>query len=117
MKALDVAREIERVAIFDVRSHGYYEKDAMRIQGSARIEPNALNQSATQLPVLLPRDKKIVLYCTCVGEATARQVARILAEKGFPVWVIEGGLRAWRKAGLALEPVPQDEVIHLPTFL
>jgi rhodanese-related sulfurtransferase len=76
-----------------------------------------LNQVTAQLPAQLPRDKKIVLYCTCLGEATAREVARSLAEKGFPVWVIEGGLRAWKKAGLALEPVPQDEVINLPTFV
>jgi membrane protein DedA with SNARE-associated domain/rhodanese-related sulfurtransferase len=117
MKAVDVVREFDKIAIFDVRSHGYYDKRAMRIRGSVRLEPNALNQEESQLPERLPRDKKIVLYCTCLGEATARQVARSLAEKGFPVWVIEGGLRAWQKAGLALEPVPQDEVINLPTFM
>jgi membrane protein DedA with SNARE-associated domain/rhodanese-related sulfurtransferase len=117
MQALDVEREIDSVAIFDVRSHGYYDRDAMRIRGSVRLEPNALNQPASQLPERLPRDKKIVLYCTCLGEATARHVARSLAEKGFPVWVIEGGLRAWKKAGLQLEPVPQDEVINLPSFV
>jgi rhodanese-related sulfurtransferase len=117
MKAVEVAREFDTIALFDVRSHGYYDKAAVRIRGSVRLEPNALNQPASQLPERLPRDKKIVLYCTCLGEATARQVARSLAEKGFPVWVIEGGLRAWKKAGLALEPVPKDEVINLPSFV
>jgi membrane protein DedA with SNARE-associated domain/rhodanese-related sulfurtransferase len=108
----DVARSIADVAIYDVRSHGYYDKDAMRISGSFRLEPNALRQNGLRFPP----DKKIVLYCTCAGDATSRKVARELAEQGFKVAVIAGGLRAWRKAGFPLEPVPADEVLQLPTF-
>ncbi len=114
--APDVARKLADiaagVAVFDVRSHGYYEKDTMRIQGSARLEPNALNQGA----IAVPKDKDIVLYCTCVREATSVRVARTLAGQGYKVSVIAGGLRAWKKAGLPLEPVPQDEIVQLPTF-
>jgi membrane protein DedA with SNARE-associated domain/rhodanese-related sulfurtransferase len=114
--ASDVARRLAGiaagVAVFDVRSHGYYEKDTMRIQGSARLEPNALNQGA----IAVPKDKDIVLYCTCVREATSVRVARTLAGQGYKVSVIAGGLRAWKKAGLPLEPVPQDEIVQLPTF-
>jgi rhodanese-related sulfurtransferase len=113
MNALDVARDMDNISIFDVRSHGYYEKNAVRIRGSSRLEPNALNHAAAHLP----RDKKIVLYCTCAGDATARQVARTLADQGVAVWVILGGLRAWKKAGLSVESVPLDEVIQLPTFV
>ena len=113
----DVARDLENIVIFDVRSHGYYDKAALRIQGSSRLEPNALNQG-TRIPQLqLLKDKKIVLYCTCAGEATSKRVARTLAEQGFAVSVIVGGLRAWKKAGLPLEPVPADDVVQLPTFL
>jgi membrane protein DedA with SNARE-associated domain/rhodanese-related sulfurtransferase len=112
VKARDVARRLAAVAVFDVRSHGYYEKDTMRIQGSARLEPNALNQETMRVP----RDKEIVLYCTCAREATSERVARVLAEQGYKVSVIAGGLRAWKKAGLPLEPVPLDEIVRLPTF-
>jgi membrane protein DedA with SNARE-associated domain/rhodanese-related sulfurtransferase len=116
VSALDVSRRLAgtgvRIAVFDVRSHGYYEKDSMRIQGSARLEPNALNQQAVEVP----KDKEIVLYCTCVREATSVRVARILADKGYTVSVIAGGLRAWKKAGLPLERVPKDDIVHLPTF-
>jgi rhodanese-related sulfurtransferase len=98
--------------VFDVRSHGYYEKNSMRIQGSVRLEPNSLNQEA----VTVPKDKEIVLYCTCVREATSVRVARILADKGYTVSVIAGGLRAWKKAGLPMEPVPQNDIVQLPTF-
>lgn len=100
------------VAIFDVRSHGYYDHGTVRIQGSSRLEPNALGDYIDTLP----RDREIVLYCTCIREATAVRVARMLAERGIPSAVIEGGLSAWKKALLPLEPVPADEVVPLPKF-
>jgi len=43
-------------------------------------------------------------------------VARQLQELGFKVFVITGGLRAWRKAGQPVERVPNDDLIKLPTF-
>jgi rhodanese-related sulfurtransferase len=43
-------------------------------------------------------------------------VARQLQELGFKVFVIAGGLRAWRKAGHAMERVPHDDVFKLQTF-
>ncbi len=49
-----------RVLLVDVRSHGYYDAGATRMQGSIRLEPNNL---ATEI-VKLPKDKDIYLYCT-----------------------------------------------------
>jgi rhodanese-related sulfurtransferase len=43
-------------------------------------------------------------------------VAHLLREKGFNAFVIVGGLAAWRKAGQPTEPVPHDDLVHLPTF-
>lgn len=114
----DVAKSLydeespSRCVVYDVRSHGYYESGAKRIRGSLRIEPHALNQSAGTLP----RDQQIILYCTCVREATSVHVARVLREQGLQASVIAGGLRSWRRAGLPLEPVPADEMIALPSF-
>jgi rhodanese-related sulfurtransferase len=102
----------DNVTIYDVRSHGYYDRNAMRIKGSLRLEPNALSEQWVQLP----RDREIVVYCTCLREATAEKVARELAEHGIPSAVIDGGLTAWKKASLPLEPVPMDEVVLLPKF-
>jgi membrane protein DedA with SNARE-associated domain/rhodanese-related sulfurtransferase len=116
VRALDVARRLAAIgvgiAVYDVRSHGYYEKDTMRIQGSERLEPNALNQESMKFP----KDREIVLYCTCVREATSVRVARVLAGRGYTVSVIAGGLRAWKKAGLPLERVPKEDIVRLPTF-
>lgn len=109
----EAAKKLPEAAIYDVRSHGYYEKNTVRIQGSARLEPNALNQPAAPP---LPKDKEIVLYCTCARAATSVKVARVLQEQGYKVSVIAGGLRAWKKAGLPVEPVPCEEIVQLPTF-
>jgi rhodanese-related sulfurtransferase len=43
-------------------------------------------------------------------------VAHLLREQGFKAYVITGGLAAWRKAGGAVEQVPKDDIVLLPTF-
>jgi len=43
-------------------------------------------------------------------------VALLLKEQGFNAYVLVGGLAAWRKTGQQLEPVPQADVVKLPTF-
>jgi len=49
-----------KMIVADVRSHGYYDPGAMRIQGSIRLEPNNLLATVKDWP----RDKEIYLYCT-----------------------------------------------------
>lgn len=102
--------------VYDVRSHGYFDPKATRIQGSRRLDPNALHQSDAGLPV----DGVVFVYCTCVRQATSARVARELQKmqlgKKVRVTVIRGGLRAWVKAGLPVEDVPPGEVATLPVF-
>jgi len=43
-------------------------------------------------------------------------VARELNEIGMKAFVINGGLSAWRKARLPVEPIPSEEVVPLPRF-
>lgn len=113
IKAHELAKSSSDVVVLDVRSHGYFEKDTKRIHGSARLEPNALSDQATSLP----KDKEIVVYCTCARESTSARVARALEDQGLRVSVLEGGFRAWKKAGLPVEAVPEDEVVLLPKFI
>lgn len=59
--ALRLASEGDKdLLIADVRSHGYYDAEALRIAGSIRIEPNQLAKELKKLP----HDKDIYLYCT-----------------------------------------------------
>jgi membrane protein DedA with SNARE-associated domain/rhodanese-related sulfurtransferase len=106
------SEEAEKILVVDVRSHGYYDSGAARIQGSIRIEPNNLLREVETLP----KDKDIYMYCTCLREATSSRVAHLLREHGFSAFVIVGGLTAWRKAGHPMETVPGSDLVHLPTF-
>jgi membrane protein DedA with SNARE-associated domain/rhodanese-related sulfurtransferase len=98
--------------VYDVRSHGYFDAKAIRITGSRRLDPNALNRSSEEFP----DGQRIYVYCTCVREATSVRVAQELQNRGVRVAVIKGGLRAWKSAGLPVETVPRDEMAALPTF-
>jgi rhodanese-related sulfurtransferase len=98
--------------IADVRSHGYYDADSERIAGSIRIEPNNLIEEVKNFP----RIARFISTVLEQREATSARVARQLQDLGFKVYVIAGGLRAWRKAGNPVERVPHDDLLKLPTF-
>ena len=98
--------------IYDVRSHGYYDQKAQRIRGSKRLEPHTLHQQPLETLATQP----VYVYCTCLRDATSARVAKDLLDHGVNVAVIQGGLRAWKKAGLPLESVPSDEIQTLPAF-
>jgi rhodanese-related sulfurtransferase len=58
----------------------------------------------------LPRDREIIVYCTCPNEASAAQVAKILMNSGFTkVRPLHGGLEAWIAAGYEVETLPAGE--------
>jgi len=104
------------VVIADVRSHGYYERNMHRIKNSIRVEPNRLATEMVMLNELFTPECEVFVYCTCAREATSARVANMLNERGIRARVIRGGLRAWKKAGLATEPVPLKDMEHLPAF-
>lgn len=65
VQVVELAKKLQsvgpgKVLLVDVRSHGYYDPGAARIQGSIRLEPNNLSDEIRTLP----RDKDIYLYCT-----------------------------------------------------
>jgi rhodanese-related sulfurtransferase len=54
----------------------------------------------------IPRDRDIVLYCTCPSEATAARTAMMLHELGIErVRPLRGGFDEWRRLGYPLEPI------------
>jgi membrane protein DedA with SNARE-associated domain/rhodanese-related sulfurtransferase len=65
--------------------------------------PGALHISLPDVGVHmkdLPRDRDIILYCTCPSEASAARVAKTLMNHGFKrVRPLHGGLDAWVAAG------------------
>jgi len=104
------------VVIADVRSHGYYDPGMQRIKNSIRVEPHRLKDELVALREFMVPECEIYLYCSCIRDTTSVRVARTLAEENCRTQVIEGGIKAWIKAGGALELVPETDLQKLPRF-
>ena len=82
--------------LIDVRMP--HEHEAGRIAGSRLIPlPDLAQQAAT-----IDRELPVVLYCRSGGRSG--MAAEALAQAGFEVHNMTGGMLAWEAAGLQMEP-------------
>jgi rhodanese-related sulfurtransferase len=89
----------EKLLILDLRNQLDLNFDRVRIPGAFHVLPELLSQRGD-----VPRDKEVVLYCTCPNEATSARVAQNLRRLGFRhVRPLAGGLAAWRERGFPIE--------------
>jgi rhodanese-related sulfurtransferase len=89
--------------VVDVRSPTARNLERRRIPGAMFVPMQEVEQHVRDLP----RDREIILYCTCPNEASAAQAAQLLFRQGFKrVRPLRGGLDAWIAAGYAVEEVP-----------
>jgi rhodanese-related sulfurtransferase len=80
----------------DVREQ--YERDAGHIADTVHIELDQLAASADTLD----RERPVVFYCR-TGSRSAL-AAQAFAAAGFEAHNLDGGLQAWVKEGLPIEP-------------
>jgi len=107
---LDAAAENGTTAPFivDLRHPLDYLPDPRVLPGALRIGPNEL-QSHSEI---IPRDRDVVLYCTCPSEETSAKVAMQLHKLGiYRVRPLRGGFDGWKQAGYPLV----DYVTDVPT--
>jgi membrane protein DedA with SNARE-associated domain/rhodanese-related sulfurtransferase len=84
------------VTVVDLRHALDVERDGAVIPGALRIVPEDLSSRHGELP----RDRDIVLYCSCPDEATSASVALRLRAHGLDrIRPLAGGFDAWRAAG------------------
>lgn len=100
----------QEVALFDVRQPLDLLAHSEIIPGARRIPP----ADALASPSLIPRDKEAIVYCTCPGDKTAREILRRALDLHFSkIKFLKGGLEAWKAKGYPVEPY--REVFHLHT--
>jgi len=88
----------EPIAIIDLLDFEDAQGDRAGIPGAVRMDPARLR---SRLRIVVPENLGLVLYCSSSGELTSARVAVALRKKGISnVWVLEGGLTAWKKEGL-----------------
>lgn len=95
----DLIRSGSQPLIIDVRSPTARALEPCWIPGAVHI---SLPDPDVHLKEL-PKDREIILYCTCPSEASAARVAKTLMNRGFRrVRPLHGGLDAWLAAGYAV---------------
>ena len=91
----------QKITVFDVRQPLDLLAYPELIPGAQRIPP----QEVLDNPSLIPRDKDVVVYCTCPGDKTSQTVLRRALLLGFSrIKLLKGGLAAWKAMGYAVEP-------------
>ena len=96
--------------VVDVRSHTARSLEPRWIPGAIHVPVDDVARHLENLP----RDRDIVLYCTCPSEASAARVARMLVNLGFKrVRPLFGGLEAWLAAGYAVELAPPGAALGI----
>jgi len=94
--------------IVDLRHPLDYLPDPRVLPGALRIGPNELKQHSE----IIPRDRDVILYCTCPSEETSAKLALQLHKMGvYRVRPLRGGFDGWKQAGYPLV----DYVTDTPT--
>ena len=110
---IDVAAEQDTTPPFvvDLRHPLDYMPDPRVIPGSVRIGPADLAANSDRIP----RDRDVVLYCTCPSEETSARVARQLLRLGVHrVRPLRGGFEGWRDLGYPLVDYAPAAQLELP---
>ena len=97
--------------VVDLRHPLDYLPDPRVIPGAVRISPVDLAASSDRIP----RDRDVVLYCTCPSEETSARVARQLLRMGVHrVRPLRGGFEGWRDLGYPLVDYVVPVELELP---
>ena len=100
----------QEVFLYDVRLPLDLLADSEIISGAKRIPPREVLEN----PALIPKDKDVVVYCTCPSDETSRRILhRVLALHFLRVKLLKEGLAGWKAKGYPVEPY--NETFHLDT--
>ena len=96
----ELIEEGKQPIVVDVRSNTARKLQPQWIPGAIYVPVDDVGRHLADLP----RNREIVVYCTCPSEASAARVAKLLINHGFKVVrPLYGGLDAWIEAGYAVD--------------
>jgi membrane protein DedA with SNARE-associated domain/rhodanese-related sulfurtransferase len=92
----------ETVYIVDLRHPLELVPDPFTLPGALHFSPDSLAARHDEIP----RDRDVVLFCSCPSEATAAKVAMTLHNLGIErVRPLRGGYDEWKRLGFPLDAV------------
>jgi len=90
----------ENPLILDLRSLAEIERDPLLIRGARHMTMDEVQTRQEEIP----RDRDIVLYCSCPNEASSARLALLLHRQGIVrVRPLQGGIDAWRGRNYPME--------------
>jgi membrane protein DedA with SNARE-associated domain/rhodanese-related sulfurtransferase len=96
----------ESMVVVDLRHSIEFESEPETIPGAVHMDAADLDEAVE----VIPRDREIVLFCSCPNEATAAQMALRLRHLGITrIRPLAGGLAGWRERGFPLEALKTGE--------
>ena len=96
----------ETLWIVDLRSLAAIESDPFMIPGARHLLVDEVDKWHGEVP----RDRDVVLYCSCPNEASAARAALILHRRGITrVRPLLGGIDAWRERNYPLSSFSRIE--------
>jgi membrane protein DedA with SNARE-associated domain/rhodanese-related sulfurtransferase len=106
LEPADLKRQLdagEAVCIIDLRHPLELLPEPFKLPGARHFSPDSLAERHSEIP----RDRDIVLYCTCPSEATAAKTALTLHRLGIDrVRPLRGGYDEWKRLGFPLDEIP-----------
>ena len=95
----------EEVFIVDLRYPLDYLPDPRVLPGAIRLLPSEVVQRSADLP----RDRDIILYCTCPSEETSAKVALTMRRLGIErIRPLRGGFDEWKQLGYPLMDLEKE---------
>lgn len=93
----------EEVYIVDLRHPLEQLTEPFTLPGALRVAPDELASRVHEIP----RDRDIILYCTCPNEETAAHTALKLHRLGVErVRPLRGGFDEWKRRGFPMDAIP-----------
>jgi membrane protein DedA with SNARE-associated domain/rhodanese-related sulfurtransferase len=101
----------EPVYIVDLRHPLELLPEPFTLPGALHFSPDTLAARHKEIP----RDRDIVLFCTCPSEATAAKTAMTLHKLGIErVRPLRGGYDEWKRLGYPMDAVqPASPAVHI----
>jgi rhodanese-related sulfurtransferase len=94
----------EEFIFVDTRNPQAWSQSDVKLPKAIRVPLDSLDENLSKIP----KDRPIVTYCTWPNEHSSASLAQNLRQQGYKnTWALQGGLDAWRNAGLPLDSKPK----------
>lgn len=98
-QANDMIKADSTLVLLDVRTPGEFAGSTGHLPGAMLIPVQELEQRMAELEPL--KDRPILVYCRS-GSRSSRAIG-MLANKGYNLYMLDGGITDWLSAGYATE--------------